>query len=154
MVHDTTKKETTRMRRLLMTLTALGLTAASLAFAAGAAGASSAAADCFTEPNNGDHWVGSSVGGQGYAEFWANDDYLSVYDERSNGRRTYVAFYICYDGSWGFHREYDSGPDEGDLDHESYDLHFREGRRIMFEVCEVTSAGALYKCGDFVHGHA
>lgn len=54
-------------------------------------------------------------------------------------------------GSYTRYKHYDSGPNEGRVDRETYDFDFREGRKIKVRVPE---GKALQNCGGIHYGHA
>jgi hypothetical protein len=141
------------MRKLLMTITALGMTAGTLALAPGAANADPDRA-CFVDPNNNGRWYATADGNVGFAHFSAYDELLTVADQINNHRRAVARFSICVGGSFEPYRSYDSGPHEGDIDRERYDLTIAEGRRVRFKTCERAASGSLINCGPVEYAHA
>ena len=70
------------------------------------------------------------------AFFHAYGEHLVVEDRKSNGWRAVVDLQICKNGQYTHYGTYDSGPDEGRVDREEYDLSFAEGRKLRIMVCE------------------
>ncbi len=105
-----------------------------------AAAAVGPASDCVA--NNPDDYNGRSTTAypyrteKGKAIFHEYDELLTVVDSSPDDMRIQVRLEWCYNGDWRLFDYYDSGPNEGTLDVETYDLDFREGRRLRMIVCE------------------
>jgi hypothetical protein len=114
------------------------------------------AASCFTTPDNSERAKGYVQNGGGYAEWYANGEWLEVVDVKSNGRRVVALFRWCTNGQYTEPQWRDSGPDEGRIDSELYNYSFAEGRKIRFVVCEKTSGSnpVLSNCSRVIDTHA
>lgn len=105
---------------------------------------------CWEQPNpDGKSWTAATT--YGSATFSERGEYLKVEDRKSNGWRIVARFSWCENGPTGVFRGWlhrDSGPDEGEVDRQTYDFEFAEGRRVIFQVCEKNmTTGALRDCG-------
>lgn len=85
----------------------------------------------------------------GKATFAEYGEHLTVTDLKSDGMRTYAYVRICYDGEWIDYEfgDHHSGPDEGDIDTETYNLSFKDGRFAEFWVCNVNEDSMMENCG-------
>ncbi|MBM7784535.1 hypothetical protein [Tenggerimyces flavus] len=109
----------------------------------------SAAVDCVVsnpDAYNGWAWTVRAKNGKGNATFYEYDEKLTVRDTDGNGVRTQAQILWCYNGAWRHYGYYDSGPNEGSVDTETYDLNFRDGRKLIMIVREKdgTDASGAY----------
>lgn len=106
---------------------------------------------------SGSVWRGWTGNRNGSAVFEEYGEILTVRDYSSDGKRTVAYLWYCTTDSNGnayykLHPDapFDSGPNDGDTDTQRYDLSFREGRDIFFQVCTVGPTN----CGSKVRAQA
>jgi hypothetical protein len=140
------------------TITASTIGTYSASPASASPGSLSAKVDCFDiEPDdyNGQVWKATTTKtGSGGNDYWGEavfreyGEILYITDWDSNGWRTTVDFYICYNGKWRYDFEANSGPDEGIVDTERINLAYKDGRRLRMRVCErKITGGTPRRCG-------
>lgn len=112
--------------------------------------------DCFVgNINNGENWkaYAQTEAHPGSATWYEHGDKLKITDSYSDGNRTIGSIRWCSGGKWSTWRNYDSGPDEGNIDVEWEDFELKEGRKVQILACRDNGAdGDL--CGRTVTANA
>lgn len=112
--------------------------------------------DCFVgNINNGDDWTAyaqTSVH-PGSATWYEHGDKLKIQDSLSDGNRTIGSIRWCSGGEWSTWHDYDSGPDEGNIDVRWKDFELKEGRKVQIIACRDNGADGD-RCGDTVSANA
>lgn len=142
----------TRSRALIMAVAVMGLVSGAPAIAN--ADASEGSPCSVGNINNGFVWSGFNANHTGNARFYEYGDRLEVIDTSSNGERARAHFQFCTRDDEGnaYYARYswlDSGPDEGKIDRQLYDLSFSEGVKVRFKVCD-----GYDECGPWQYANA
>ncbi|MGY6658562.1 hypothetical protein ACXIZN_41035 [Amycolatopsis sp. TRM77291] len=127
-----------------------------LAEAKSQAEAESGRMDCFVgNINNGDSWTAEAQTEvhPGSATWYEHGDKLKIVDSLSDGNRTIGSIRWCSGGDWSTWRDYDSGPDEGNIDVEWVDFDLTEGRKVQILACRDNGADGD-RCGRTVSANA
>ncbi|MFE0173345.1 hypothetical protein ACFWZ2_13585 [Streptomyces sp. NPDC059002] len=155
----------TRAAAVLFATGALAVTAPSASADAGSptmteaqsrAEAQSGRMDCLVgNINNGDHWTAEAEMSvhPGMATWYEHGDKLKIVDSLSDGNRTIGSIRWCSGGEWSRWHNYDSGPDEGDIDVRWKNFNLKEGRKVQIVACRDNGADGD-RCGATVNANA
>ncbi|MDI3404186.1 hypothetical protein [Streptomyces cavernicola] len=130
--------------------------AAALAEAKAQAEAQTGKRDCFVgNINNGDKWTAYAQNPThpGQATWYEHGDRLKIVDSLSDGNRTIGSIRWCSGGDWSKWHNYDSGPDEGNIDVRWKNFDLKEGRKVQILACR-DNGGDGDRCGKTVSANA
>jgi hypothetical protein len=148
--HAATKR--LAVRAVTATIAAVALTTGVIA----ASTSSASADDCvYDKPDeyNGRYWFADPKGhpSTGSVMWMESGDKLRVSDYKPDGVREGAKLWVCVGGAFKYWGKYDSGKNEGDVDTNTYNFDFTEGRAVKFQACRVKN-GDYYKCGEMEVG--
>ncbi|MDI3422673.1 hypothetical protein [Streptomyces luteolus] len=112
--------------------------------------------DCFVgNVNNGDDWTAYAQNPPhpGMATWYEYGDKLRIRDSLSDGNRTIGSIRWCYNGEWSKWHNYDSGPNEGNIDDRWKNFDLKEGRKVQILACRDNGSDGD-RCGKTVQANA